>query len=76
MEIRIKTNESLLVSNGWEVMSKYSIYTTYIKRINDELLLVVQYDEARCKITHLDNIGVCLKDMEVALDELKKLEIK
>lgn len=87
MEIRIKTNESLLLSNGWKVMSKYSVYTTYRKRINNKLLLDVQYDGARCKITRLDDIGVkfalkrhdsayvCLKDMEVALKELKKLEM-
>ena len=86
MDIRIKTNESILLSNGWMVMSKHYIYTTYRKRINSKLLLEVQYDEVLCKITHLDSICVkftskprddvyvCLNDMEVALEELKKLE--
>lgn len=84
MQIRIKTNESLLVSNGWEVMSKYYIYTAYRKKVNNKLTLNVHYNEVRCKITHLDCVSVktrgddcvCLKDMEVALEELKKLEIE
>ena len=87
MEIIIPTNEFILLSNGWYKANSYHYYATYKKWVGN-MLLEVEYDginERTCDYSIMkcafedktkDDIFIYLKDMEVALEELKKLEIE
>lgn len=86
MEIRIKTNKERLKQCGWE--QPYGREATYRKGINGDKCLEVGYYNGHiveCDIlinwgewdfTNPSDDHVCLKDMEILLEELKKLEIE
>lgn len=83
MEIRIKTNESLLVSNGWALLSKFNNGATYRKWVTNALVVVVEYyfnDKEKYiwsyRVSNPYTDLLYLKDISIILDELKKLEVK
>ena len=87
MQIRIKTNEAVIMSNGWEPKFLYHDGVTYEKWVDNKLLEVNYDDEEKCisnwdifpnKFSMKDpkSAYVRLEDMPALLEELKKLEIK
>lgn len=87
MEIKIKTNESVIMSNGWELKLAYCDGAIYKKWVNNKLLEVIYDDEEKC-ISNWDIASikfsmkdpeseyVHLEDVPALLEELKKLEVK
>lgn len=87
MEIKIKTNEAVIMSNGWELKLAYGDGAIYKKWVNNKLLEVDYDDEKKCinewGITSIrismkdpESEYVHLEDMPAFLEELKKLEVK
>lgn len=87
MEIKIKTNEAVIMSNGWELKLAYCDGAIYKKWVNNKLLEVI-YDDEKKRINDWDITSikfstkdpeseyVHLEDMPAFLEELKKLEEK
>jgi hypothetical protein len=87
MEIRIKTNEAVIMSNGWEPKFAYHDGATYEKWVDNKLLEVDYDDEEKCisnwdisqikgSMKDPESAYVRLEDMPALLEELKKLEVK
>lgn len=83
MQIRIKTNESLLELNGWELLRKFKDGATYRKWISNDLVVVVEYyfnDKEKYiwsySVSNPYTDFLYLKDISITLEELKKLEVK
>jgi hypothetical protein len=87
MEIRIKTNEAVIISNGWKPKFAYRDGAIYGKMVNNKLLEVDYDDEEKCinnwdisqikgSMKDSESGYVHLEDMPAFLEELKKLEVK
>ena len=87
MEIRIKTNEAVIMSNGWKPKIAYQDGAIYEKWVNNKLLEVDYDDEEKCisnwdisqikcSMKDPESEYVHLEDMPALLEELKKLEDK